>query len=90
MTFNSVYAGAADFEPLKRSTHLVLRATLHEKSSIPNQADGEVEHRRDIFKCPHQNGRCRPPTNPAMGPHTLYLHSGPKTHLRIAQYGRKI
>ncbi len=90
VTFNPVNGGTTDFEPLKRSTHLVLRATLHVKWSIPNQADGEVEHRTDIFECPHQHGRSRPPTHPAMGPHTLYLHARPRAHLRIAQYSRKI
>lgn len=90
VTFNPGDGGTADFEPLKCLTHLVLRAALHGNCSIPNQADGEVEHRTDIFECPHQNGRSRPPTHPAMGLHTLCLLSEPKAHLSIAQFGRKI
>lgn len=60
----------SNFEPLKHLTHLVLRAALDGKCSIPNQADGVVEHGTDTIERLHQNGRSRPPTHAAVGPHT--------------------
>lgn len=90
VTFNPFSGGTTDFEPLKRSTHLVLRATppwrvQHSKSSWWR---GGAQDRH--IWVPPSKWTLQTTHTSCYGTAYIIPSLRPKAHLRIAQYGRKI